>query len=465
MADVNTQAANLKTLPLTYRQSLVEQIVRCLRAGDSCSLIGVSGMAKSNLFRHLLLPEAQAQFLGEGWRRYLFVAADAHALAELSEQAAYDLLAERLHAACLLHELPPEITARVEHLSEQIALATTPLVWQRGFRQAVRAVLDGDVNTHLVMLFDQFDEVYQTLPPQFFVNLRAVRDEYKYRVSYLAFTREELPRLNNAPECEEFYELFSANVFGLAPYDQADALGLLARVASRYETSLPPAVSGQLIKLTSGHPGLLKAACLALIKNNVALPDAGEQAIAALLKVDDVRTECAKLWDGISQEEQLALKNLVVHPGALIEQEAARRLRLKHLVTERNATLFPFCEVFAGYLAGQKTASAFPAKIQAGYIRIDTAGEVWVDEQQVIPALTKKELSLLEYLCLKPGHLRTKDEIIAVVYPEEYQVGGSPTDDALNALVKRLRDRLEQTAKRGACIATVRGKGYRLELN
>ncbi len=425
-------------------------------------------MAKSNLFRHLLLDEVQARFLGEDWRRYLFVSADAHALAELSEQAAYDLLAERLHTACLQREVAPEICARVERASEQVAQATTALGWQRAFRQAVRAVMESDTGWHLVVLFDQFDEVYQKLPPQFFVNLRGVRDEYKYRVSYLAFTREELPRLNNAPECEEFYELFSANVFGLAPYDQADALGLLARVLRRYETNLSTTVSEQLIWLTSGHPGLLKAGCLALIRNQVVLSERDDEAVTALLKVDDVRTECGKLWEGVSEAEQHALKNLALQSGVLSDQETSRRLRLKHLAYERDGRLIPFCAVFTGYLAGQKTSGVTSAKlqtkIQAGYIRIDAAGEVWIADQQVVPALTKKELALLEYLCLQPGHLRTKDEIIAVVYPEEYQVGGSPTDDALNTLVKRLRDRLEQTAQRGACVVTVRGKGYRLEV-
>ena len=229
VADANTQAARLTQLPLTYRQALVERLARCLRAGDSCSVVGASGMAKSNLFRHLLTSAVQERFWGDNWQRYLFVAADAHALAELSEQAAYDLLAERLHAACLQRELPEEISTRVAQLSEQIAQTTTPLAWQRSFQHAVRAVLGANVNYHLVVLFDQFDEVYQTLPPQFFVNLRGVRDEYKYRVSYLVLTRDELPRLCNAPECEEFYELLSANVFGLAPYDESDALDLLAR--------------------------------------------------------------------------------------------------------------------------------------------------------------------------------------------------------------------------------------------
>ena len=80
------------------------------------------------------------------------------------------------------------------------------------------------------------------------------------------------------------------------------------------------------------------------------------------------------------------------------------------------------------------------------------------------PSLSKKELLLLQYLCLEPGRLRNKDEILAVVYPDEYQVGGTVTDDAITALIKRLRERLQQFSAGANYITTVRGKGYRLEL-
>ena len=68
-----------------------------------------------------------------------------------------------------------------------------------------------------------------------------------------------------------------------------------------------------------------------------------------------------------------------------------------------------------------------------------------------------------EYLCLSPGRLRTKDEIIAAAYPDEYRTGAGVSDDALNAFVKRLRDRLESYSGFGDKIVTVRGRGYRLE--
>lgn len=72
---------------------------------------------------------------------------------------------------------------------------------------------------------------------------------------------------------------------------------------------------------------------------------------------------------------------------------------------------------------------------------------------------------MLEYLCLEPGRLRTRDEIVAVVYSEEYQAGDSPSDDALNALVKRLRERMDKAVQCGHYIVTLRGKGYRLDIN
>ncbi|MBI3426085.1 MAG: winged helix-turn-helix domain-containing protein [Acidobacteria bacterium] len=274
-----------------------------------------------------------------------------------------------------------------------------------------------------------------------------------------------MPQLRLGAEHEEFYELFSANVMGLGPYEREDALGLLQRVAGRYGVGLPVETSERLIGLTGGHPGLLKAACLALVKGQVSLPESDEQALAGLLQVDDVRTECGKLWDGLGEDERTVLRDLVIkRKAAPGNAEAGRRLRLKHLVKEENQITRPFGVLFTEYIAAQKASAAHSTKTQAGPIRIDTAGEVWVGGQQMVPPLTRKELLLLEYLCLEPGRLRTKDEIVAVVYPDEYQRGNSPTDDALHAMIKRLRIRLEQSGLPSNCITTLRGKGYRLEI-
>ena len=448
-------------LPLTYRQAEVSAITRCLNAGDSCSVVGVSGMAKSNLFRHLLNPDVRRHYLGDGWRSYLFVPLDANEVGEMSESAVCSILLERLLDESRHRGAAEGVISRLEHLQRN-TLSSGALPLQRVLAQAVESVI-APSDDRLVFLFDQFDGIYKNLNPHFFANLRSVRDGFKYRVSYVVFTRDDLSRLSRSQENEEFEELFSANVIGLGPYGRDDALVLLNRVGTRYGRSLDSEMCERLIVLTGGHPGLLKATCMAIIKKEIEIPDDQKRAVDALLAVRDVQSECIKLWNSISHAEQdflrgLAVSKMVPHQDAEIE----RLLQIKGLILKEDDASVSFSPIFSKYVSVWRVTEPPSTKIRAGSIRIDTAGEVWVNEKQVTPPLSKKELLLLEYLCLEPGRLRTKDEIIAVVYPDEYKSGEGISDDAINTLVKRLRDRLERFSKHGS-IVTVRGKGYRMD--
>jgi Transcriptional regulatory protein, C terminal len=458
-------AASPFGLPLTYRKNEIGEVVApCLRAGDSCSVVGVSGMAKSNLFRHLLDPGVRRHFLGGRWRDFLFVAADLNALGRVSEEAVYELLTGSLPD-------PPRRGGRDETAGGARAKRrqTPPVGGDAGpalrFNRAVRSLLSGSASRRLVVLLDQFDEAYRALPPYVFANLRAVRDEHKYRVSYVLFTREELPYLNRAPECEEFYELLSANVLGLGPYERSDALTLVERVSERYGRRLPRGAAGQLLALSGGHPGILKAACMSLLRGRVELRGARDEAAAALLGVDDVRGECEKVWRSISAEERRGIRGLCsAGPAWKFDAETERRLRLKHLLDTRGGGAISVGPVFMAYVSALKDAPSAETLVQAGPIRIDTSGETWVGESRLAPPLTKMESLLLAYLCREPGRLRTREEIITAVYPDVYASGGTVSDDAINALVRRLRERVE-TPSGGQCrITTARGKGYRLEI-
>jgi DNA-binding winged helix-turn-helix (wHTH) protein len=456
--------AELTSLPLTYRQAEVKAIARCIRVGDSCSVVGVSGMAKSNLFRHLLKRHVREYYLSDDWQKHFFLAADSNALGQITEQTIYDLLMDQLISESNQREATAEVTARLEELHLRALSSSEVLIWKRSFTQSIQTVMTSDPARHLVFLFDQFDEVYKTLPPHFFANLRFVRDEYKYRISYLLFTRDELPQLCHALECEEFYELLSPNVIALGPYDHDDALFLLARVSSRYNQSISEEVSERLIELSGGHPGILKAACIAILQGKVILPECDKKGTESFLAVEDVYAECTKIWESISDDEQRALRSIIM--GGLeseLEAKTIRRLKLKHLLTNRD-DIPALCPIFTKYVSEIKIDSKAGTKIQAGPLRIDSAGEIWVNGRLIVPPLTKKEFLLLEYFCLEPGRLCSRDEIIAVVYPNEYKSGDTPSDEALNALVRRLRERIEQFSKGQCRIATVRGKGYRLEI-
>ena len=447
-------------LPLDYRQPEVARLASYIRAGDSCSVVGVSGMAKSNLFRHLLNPEVREHYLRDSRRKYLFIGVDAHGMGELSEPRFFAQLLNCLVSGTQGHRLP-ESGLGTKPPTHGVLASSEEAESCRSLAEAVQILMAHDPAYHLVFLFDQFDDVYKNLPPRVFVNLRFIRDQNKYRISYLVFTRDELPYLNSGPPYEEFYELFSPNVLGLGPHDRKDCLLLLKRVSGRYGQALSSDVSNQLIAASLGHAGLLKAACMAFLNGGVHL-DQKDHGINSLLSVGDVATECAKLWQSITVDERSALNQLSGTSYSGYNTEVMRRLRLKGLIQEQGDRTVVFSPLLAAYARNQRVGPAPELRIQAGAIRIDSAGDVWIEGQRMSPSLSAKELLFLEYLCLEPGRLRSKDEITAVVYPDEYKSGEMISDDALNAIVKRLRARIEALSPRNY-IVTLRGKGYRLD--
>ena len=61
-------------LPITFRASEVEQIMAVLRAGESCTVVGIGSVGKSNLLRFLQREDVRQAYLGDEWAAYLFVA-------------------------------------------------------------------------------------------------------------------------------------------------------------------------------------------------------------------------------------------------------------------------------------------------------------------------------------------------------------------------------------------------------
>ncbi|MBN1438905.1 MAG: winged helix-turn-helix domain-containing protein, partial [Anaerolineales bacterium] len=59
--------------------------------------------------------------------------------------------------------------------------------------------------------------------------------------------------------------------------------------------------------------------------------------------------------------------------------------------------------------------------------------------------------------------LATREDVIGTVWPGE-DTGGI-TDQAIDALVRRLRDRLKEVDPDHEYILTVRGHGFRLDVN
>lgn len=86
---------------------------------------------------------------------------------------------------------------------------------------------------------------------------------------------------------------------------------------------------------------------------------------------------------------------------------------------------------------------------------------VWIGDDEILPPLSASQFKLLELLYQHQDRVVSRTKLIEHVWGEENAVVVS--DQALDALVRRLRDRLASVDPSQAYVVTVRGHGLRLE--
>lgn len=112
------------------------------------------------------------------------------------------------------------------------------------------------------------------------------------------------------------------------------------------------------------------------------------------------------------------------------------------------------------YVDSEATAP-LPGRIGLG-LRVDTEErQVYVHGKLLAPPLSNQQYNLLARLAEQPGKVYSRAEIIEAAWPDESAEG--ITDDAIDALVRRLRQRLAEIDADTNFIITVRGYGFRLD--
>jgi len=209
-----------ETYPENYRANEVRSIIKAVDAGECVSVIGLSGAGKSNLIGFLAHRSALAG-------RSILI--DCNRLAQPDPGSFFRLVRRGLGD---VNEVSDELFA-FENALDQLMSENGPLC----------------------LLFDRFDALPDSALPLISSNLRALRDAYKYQLTYVTATRRPLDPHS------ELAELFYAHTLWLGPLSESDVRWNVTRYADRIGVEWGSNVADMLIKLTWGYPSLLRAAC------------------------------------------------------------------------------------------------------------------------------------------------------------------------------------------------------------
>lgn len=161
---------------------------------------------------------------------------------------------------------------------------------------------------------------------------------------------------------------------------------------------------------------------------------------------------------GNIQLEDLASKNGTFHRGKALES----------IVNLEDGDIFQIAMVqkFALYLsdATLPLEDIIPlAQVYLSKIQLDPKSRrVWVNRQELQPPLSAPQFRLLNTLFQQSGKVISRNDLIESVWQEEEKEGIS--EQAFDALIRRLRARLTEIDPETDFLVTVRGHGIRLDI-
>jgi DNA-binding winged helix-turn-helix (wHTH) protein len=156
--------------------------------------------------------------------------------------------------------------------------------------------------------------------------------------------------------------------------------------------------------------------------------------------------------------EDLGSKNGTFCNGQLIEDQV--------LLKDGDVVSIALAQQFV-YISSDATmpleeVPSIPQAERAHKLRLERRSRrVWIGKEEVNPPLSLSQYSLLELLYEHEGRVVDRKELIEIVWGEQDAIGVS--EQALDALVRRLRDRIAAIDPTHSYIVTVRGHGLRLD--
>lgn len=370
---------NSRQKPLDFRRDEVTYIMQRWMASESCSLVGIGSVGKSNLLRHLANPRVQESYLKiSNTNEFRTIVIDPNLFGPLpqltdneSEQfccwAGYEILMHRLFMNFFPFTENTMLTKQdgqdFYNLYKTLQDGTNPLYAYMGIRYfelGLQIILQHGIR--VVFMFDEFEKMLTSLPPVFFQSLRGIRDTYKKQLSYLTFTRAPLDTLVetvglNTLALEPFTELFIDNVYYLGPYNQTDAVRMVDELVTQDNKKLTE-VERQFLLWSSGrYAGLIRSIfhSLDVVKPLDQSSMLNDEVIRKLALRRSIRTECRTTWLSLTPSEKHVLKAVAGIENYNSNSETERAVAMlvqKHLlkVDKLNQSLEIQPPIFKAYI-------------------------------------------------------------------------------------------------------------------
>lgn len=378
--------------PPEFREADLTDLFGRLIQGNCISLVGIGTVGKTHLIEHFSgNVDAQKHLLGQlsnvqlSHDDFMFVLIDPNAMLDPKPKAlgtdhdlpvawpGFELIFRRLLEAVRKAEgassedkdsLYRVISKRYmgihnrERLGPIMSFALLELAVTSIFEEIITK---GGKDGRLVLVFDEFNKLLE-LPDSFFLNLRSLRDMFRYQLVYIVAARQEVNNLINPARLaslEPFTDLFQKPLYLGACQTEYDLETMFVYLQYRLQKADSPwtdRAKHQLFQVTGGHGGLMRT-CFEF--REVFQGSAKDETVALkLLQESSVVKECRIMLESFTAKEKSILETIAeagsIPLNSYIDAITLRTLEDKQVIERKSDAFCAAPLILQLYLKGRK---------------------------------------------------------------------------------------------------------------
>lgn len=425
--------------PVETRETELTHIAQFLKEGNSCQIVGMPGVGRSNLLGLLTYNRAiREKHLGHLSKWFHFVMVNFSEVRNKPLLEVTKLMFLELADSLRERNMTEEYYAVSEIFKDSLSFQDELVLFQ-GFKKAID-YLSIEKELSIIFLFDRFESYINMLTPDFFSNLRVLRNRAKYRFSVVFSLNRPLEDLIEPGLVADYYEFLADHCVYMSLEDKPGLEFRLSYMEKVGEKTFDPGHIQTVLSLTGGHGKLTKVCLEKCLQANLT---SDQLTKSFLLHIPTVQGVLFEIWSFLSADEQTAIA----------KKETLPFLEAISLTKDGSITIPLFADFAHDFVEKQQ---------HEPLVYDETTNTIKKGQQTLSDNLTGAEFRLLRLLLTNIDRVVERDEVIAAVWQQSATTTGV-SDQAIDQLIFRLRKKIEPDPTQPTLLQTIKGRGIKLQ--
>ncbi len=285
------------------------------------------------------------------------------------------------------------------------------------------------------------------LTPEFFSQLRILRNKAKYRFAIVLSLNRALEETIEPTLFADYHEFIEIRIVYIPLHDDVGLSFRKAYIEKLSGKKVPDALWQEILRLTAGHGKLARLSTEAVLSQSHS--DA-EDLSMFLLQQKPIHNVLSDIWQSLLPAEQVHLRKRLFDKEYL--DEHTRYLENVGLLRGKTICI-PLLSAFVD--------TVVPKEEKQPVISLHpTTNDILLSGTPISEKLTANEDRLLRFFLHNAQRIVARDEIVQSVWKDLKSQAGV-TDQALDQLIFRLRRKIETDPNSPKHLLTIKGRGFR----